>query len=113
MNSFIEEHYNLYKDQLKGYTYITHSTLPFVKPGGHIMLINLKGQLRKGGVLLDILNTRRYTTTRFLMETPTKRYSISYTNNYIFYSETPHPPPLTKKSLRKQIEMLLTELTHK
>jgi hypothetical protein len=104
MNPFIKEYYDKYKDKLDGYTYITHENLYIMKPGGLIKFINLNGELKGGGILLQLLNTSKYTTLKFLMKiSPEKIYSLSYSKNYIFYS------PQVKDRLKKQLKVILVE----
>ena len=86
MNSFILEHYNKYKDELDGYTYIHNENIDLVSPGGLIKFININGELKGGGIVLMVLNKDKLTEMKYFMKIPGKTYYLSYSNNYIFFT---------------------------
>jgi hypothetical protein len=104
MDNFITEQYNFHKSKLDGFTYINHDNLYLIKTGGTIKYINLNGDLMYGGIIIKILDTDKYTTLNFLLKIGNDFRKLSYTKNYIFYSE-----PIKNKK-KKILKELLTEL---
>jgi hypothetical protein len=109
-DDFLKEHYELYKNELKNFTYITHSNLETMKKGGIIKYIDLNGKLLYGGFLINSLNNDLYTTMKFLLKVSNNYYTISYSKNYIFYSDPVKKPKKPKPSIKVVFTELLDEL---
>ena len=101
MNEFLVEHYNKYKDELEGMTYIHNENINVVQPGGLIKFINLNGELKGGGIVLNIYNKDKLTKMTFYMKIPGKTYNLSYSRNYIFFTTS------AKSKMRKILTNIL------
>ena len=109
-DDFLKEHYELYKNELKNFTYITHINLHIMKKGGIIKYIDLNGKLLYGGFLINSLNNDLYTTMKLLLKVSNNYYTISYSKNYIFYLDPPKKPKKPKPSIKVVFTELLDEL---
>jgi hypothetical protein len=109
-DDFLKEHYELYKKELQNFTYITHSNLEMMKKGGTIKYIDLNGKLLYGGFLINSLNNELYTTMKLLLKVSNNYYTISYSKNYIFYSDPIKKPRKPKPSIKVVFTELLDEL---
>ena len=109
-DDYLIEHYELYKKDLQNFTYITHSNLDILKKGGIIKYIDLNGKLLYGGFLINSLNNDLYTTMKFLLKVSNNYYTISYSKNYIFYSDPIKKPKKDKLSIKVVFTELLDEL---
>jgi hypothetical protein len=101
MNPFLIEHYAKFKDELDGYTYIHNDNINLVKPGGLIKFINLNGELKGGGIVLNVYNKDKLTKMTFYMKIPGKTYNLSYSRNYIFFTTS------AKSKMRKILTNIL------
>jgi len=110
-DDYLIEHYELYKKDLQNFTYITHSNLDILKKGGIIKYIDLNGKLLYGGFLINSLNNDLYTTMKFLLKVSNNYYTISYSKNYIFYSDPIKKPKKDKLSIKVVFTELLDELS--
>jgi hypothetical protein len=109
-DDFLKEHYELYKNELKNFTYITHINLHIMKKGGIVKYIDLNGKLLYGGFLINSLNNDLYTTMKLLLKVSNNYYTISYSKNYIFYSDPVKKPKKPKPSIKVVFTELLDEL---
>ena len=75
-----------YTEELKEYIFIpTQDDLKkYVKKGGYIRYVNLKGELKWGGFFVNLVQGKR--TIKINLQNKTyKRWLISWNKNYIFY----------------------------
>ena len=75
-----------YTEELKEYIFIpTQDDLKkYVKKGGYIRYVNLKGELKWGGIFVNLVQGKR--TIKLNLQNKTyKRWLISWNKNYIFY----------------------------
>ena len=75
-----------YTEELKEYIFIpTQDDLKkYVKKGGYIRYVNLKGELKWGGIFVNLVQGKR--TIKINLQNKTyKRWLISWNKNYIFY----------------------------
>ena len=75
-----------YTEELSEYVFIPtkEDLLEHVKKGGYIRYINLKGELRWGGILVSTFQGKK--SLKMILQNKTyKRWIISWNKNYIFY----------------------------
>lgn len=75
-----------YTEELKEYIFIPTQDdfKKYVKKGGYIRYVNLKGELKWGGIFVNLVQGKR--TIKINLQNKTyKRWLISWNKNYIFY----------------------------
>ena len=84
----IEEFEQKYQDELKEYIHVDYNDLlSKVKKGGYIRYVNLNGELRWGGILLEIKDIDSRDAKLMLMNMSKKIWVINFSKNYIFYKK--------------------------
>ena len=113
-DDFLKKHVQKYEKELKDFTYIHHDNLDILKKGGTIKYINLNGELKYGGFLINTVNSDLYTTLQFLLKCSNVFYTISYSSNYIFYCDPikkpKKPKPDDKKVIFKEMLVVLDKM---
>lgn len=85
------EYKNKFKEELDGYVEILNlEDLYSLKSAGYIRYINLKGEIRYGGILIKIFKTEsedefNKKNLLLLKNSHGKKWSISWEKNFIFY----------------------------
>ena len=85
------EYKNKFKDTLNGYVEILNlEDLYSLKSAGYIRYINLKGEIRYGGILMKVFKTEsedefNKKNLLLLKNSHEKKWSISWEKNFIFY----------------------------
>ena len=89
----LDEYKNKFKEELDGYVEILSlEDLYSLKLAGYIRYVNLKGEIRYGGILIKVFKTEseddfNKKNLLLLKNSHGKRYSISWEKNYIFYKQ--------------------------
>lgn len=82
----IDEILQKYADELKEYTFVDYDDfLLNVRLGGYIRYVNLKNELRWGGILIKIENFDTREPLLTLMNTNKRVWTIKFSKHYIFY----------------------------
>ena len=85
------EYKNKFKEKLNGYVEILNlEELYSLKSAGYIRYINLKGEIRYGGILIKVFKTENEDEFNkknllLLKNSHEKKWSISWEKNFIFY----------------------------
>jgi hypothetical protein len=85
------EYKNKFKEKLNGYVEILNlEELYSLKSAGYIRYINLKGEIRYGGILIKVFKTEsedefNKKNLLLLKNSHEKKWSISWEKNFIFY----------------------------
>ena len=88
LNIIIESFEQKYQEELTDYIFIDYNDLlSKVKLGGYIRYVNLNGELRWGGVLLEIKDIETSDAKLMLKNTSNKIWQIKFSKNYVFYKK--------------------------
>ena len=88
-----DEYKKKYKEELKDYVEISDlETLYNLKSAGYIRYVNLKGELRYGGILMKVFKTESKDEFNkknliLLKNSNDKKFTVSWEKNYIFYKQ--------------------------
>ena len=75
-----------YKTELEDFTYISSDSLHKLKLGGTLRYVNIRGEIRYGGLLTGIKGDDSYETMKFVIRKQNGKFmQISFERNYIFF----------------------------
>ena len=84
--NYVCQMFKKYKEQLTDFSYIDVDNFKKLKLGGTLRYINIRGEIRYGGLLTGIENDETYETLKFIIRKQSGKFmKISFERNYIFF----------------------------
>ena len=85
---YVCELFNKYKDELEDFVYISPTNLNKLKLGGTLRYVNINGDIRYGGLLVNIEGDDSFETLKFIIRKISGKFmKIFYEKNYIFFRQ--------------------------
>lgn len=91
IKTFINDNYinslaKKYEIELNDYYYINCKNAEKMKLGGYIRYVNINEELKWGGILVKIINKKRFTRMKLVLKNMDGKYwEVKFKNNYFFY----------------------------
>ena len=87
-NNYIDSLKQKYEIELNDYFHINDKNLDEMKTGGYIRYVNMKEEIKWGGILIKIKDEKKITKMKLVLKNSTNNYwNIKFKNFYIFYKK--------------------------